>query len=155
MEKATVRAEENVSSIDRMLFAQLGRFTLGLSPAALILAYLDWLVHLAFAPGKKTELVEKSLRKMLRFAIYARQAATDPNTPPCIQPLPRDKRFAGSDWHRWPFNLYYQAFLLTQQWWHSATTRIARSDHPDQPRRHSAGADGLLRGGSCRRAPGV
>lgn len=68
MEKATVRAEENVSSIDRILFAQLGRFTLGLSPAALILAYLDWLVHLAFAPGKKTELVEKSLRKMLRFA---------------------------------------------------------------------------------------
>ena len=29
MEKATVRAEENVSSIDRILFAQLGRFTLG------------------------------------------------------------------------------------------------------------------------------
>jgi hypothetical protein len=38
MEKATVLAEDNVSSIDRMLFAQLGRFTLGLSPAALILA---------------------------------------------------------------------------------------------------------------------
>ena len=124
MEKATVRAEENVSSIDRMLFAQLGRFTLGLSPAALILAYLDWLVHLAFAPGKKTELAEKSLRKMLGFAVYARQAASDPNAPPCIEPLPQDKRFAGADWQRWPFNLYYQAFLLMQQWWHSATTGI-------------------------------
>jgi len=124
MENATVRSEEDVSSIDRMLFAHLGRFTLGLSPAALILAYLDWLVHLAFAPGKKTELVEKSLRKMLGFAVYARQAASDPNTPPCIEPLPQDKRFAGSDWQRWPFNLHYQAFLLMQQWWHNATTGI-------------------------------
>jgi len=71
MEKANARAEEDVSGIDRMLFAHLGRFTLGLSLAALILAYLDWLVHLAFAPGKKTEPVEKSLRKMLRFASSA------------------------------------------------------------------------------------
>jgi len=124
MEKANARAEEDVSGIDRMLFAHLGRFTLGLSPAVLILAYLDWLVHLGFAPGKKTELVEKSLRTMLRFAIYARQAATDPNTPPCIEPLPQDRRFAGVDWQRWPFNLYSQAFLLTQQWWHNATTGI-------------------------------
>ena len=124
MEKATVRAKENASSIDRMLFAQLGRVTLGLSPAALILAYLDWLVHLAFAPGKQTELVEKSLRKMLGFAVYARQVASDPNTPPCIEPLPQDKRFAGPEWQRWPFNLHYQAFLLTQQWWHNATTGI-------------------------------
>ena len=124
MEKATVRAEENASSIDRMLFAQLGRFTLGLSPAALILAYLDWLVHLAFAPGKQTELVEKSLRKMLAFAVYARQVASEPNTPPCIEPLPQDKRFAGPEWQRWPFNLHYQAFLLMQQWWHNATTGI-------------------------------
>jgi poly[(R)-3-hydroxyalkanoate] polymerase subunit PhaC len=117
-------AEENPSSLDRMIAAHLGRFTFGLSPAVLVLAYLDWLVHLAFAPGKNSRLVEKSLRKMLEFALYARQAATDPKTAPCIEPLPQDRRFAGEDWQRWPFNLHYQAFLLMQQWWHNATTGI-------------------------------
>jgi polyhydroxyalkanoate synthase len=117
-------AGENASSLDRMIAAHLGRFTFGLSPAVLVLAYLDWLVHLAFAPGKNSRLVENSLRRMLGFVMYARQAATDPKTPPCIEPLPQDRRFAGADWQGWPFNLHYQAFLLMQEWWHGATTGI-------------------------------
>ena len=124
METAKAPSERSVNSLDRMIAAQLGRFTFGLSPAVLILAYLDWLVHFAFAPGKQTELLEQSLRKMLRFAVYARQAVADPNTPPCIEPPPLDRRFAGSDWERAPFNLYYQGFLLMQEWWHEATTGI-------------------------------
>jgi polyhydroxyalkanoate synthase len=38
--------------------------------------------------------------------------------------LPQDKRFGGEAWQRWPYNLIYQSFLLTQQWWHSATTDV-------------------------------
>ena len=117
-------ADENVNSLDRVNAAHMGRFTFGLSPAVLILAYLDWLVHLGFAAGKKSELVENWLREMLRFALYARQAATDPKTPPCIEAPPQDRRFTGAEWQRWPFNLHYQAFLLMQQWWHHATTGI-------------------------------
>jgi polyhydroxyalkanoate synthase len=112
------------NSIDRMIAAYLGRFTFGLSPAVLILAYLDWLVHFGFARGKQAELAEQSLRKMLGFAVHAGQAAIDPNTPPCIEPLPQDRRFAASEWRRWPFSFHYQAFLLMQQWWHDATTGI-------------------------------
>ena len=44
--------------------------------------------------------------------------------PCCIEPLPQDKRFAGEGWHKWPYNLVHQAFLLHQQWWHNATTGI-------------------------------
>ncbi len=40
-------------SLDRALNAQLARFTPGISPAALIGAYMDWAVHLAMAPGKR------------------------------------------------------------------------------------------------------
>ena len=53
---------------DRSLHAAMARFTLGLSPAALMAAYLDWAVHLAAAPGKRLQLLDKAARKALRFA---------------------------------------------------------------------------------------
>ncbi len=115
---------EGPSSIDRLLHASLGRMTQGVSPPALALAYADWALHLAASPGKQQQLVEKALRKTTRLALHAARAATDPDTPPCIEPLPLDRRFRAEAWRRWPFNLTYQSFLLTQQWWHNATTGV-------------------------------
>ena len=48
---------------DRSLHAAVARFTAGLSPAALAQAYLDWATHLANAPGKQMQLVDKAMRK--------------------------------------------------------------------------------------------
>ena len=36
--------------------AMLGEFTGGLSPAALITAYVDWYIHLMASPDKQAEL---------------------------------------------------------------------------------------------------
>jgi hypothetical protein len=58
--------------IDRSLHAAIARFTGGISPAAIGNAYLDWAVHLAVAPGKHLQLVDKATRKAIRFANYAR-----------------------------------------------------------------------------------
>jgi polyhydroxyalkanoate synthase len=111
--------------IDRSLHAAAARFTMGLSPAALAKAYLDWATQLAFSPGKRLQLVDKATRKAVRFANYAgRSALQDGNAESCIEPLPQDRRFAGADWKKWPYNLIYQSFLLNQQWWHNATTGI-------------------------------
>ncbi len=110
--------------LDRLLHAAAGRLTAGLSPAALALAYVDWAMHLAAAPGKRWQLVEKAARKLVRFLTYAMRHAADSDVPPCIEPLPQDRRFSGELWRQWPFNLTYQAFLLQQQWWHNATTGI-------------------------------
>jgi len=111
--------------IDRSLHAAGARFTAGLSPAALAHAYLDWVTHLTYAPGKRLQLVDKATRKAVRFANYAsRCAVAGHEAPCCIEPLPQDKRFAGEGWHKWPYNLIHQAFLLNQQWWHNATTGI-------------------------------
>lgn len=113
-----------VSSLDRLLHATLGRFTLGISPAALWLAYADWAMHLSTSPGKCQQLAEKALRKVVRLLITTPRQLTGGPSSPCIEPLPQDHRFESADWQRPPFNLIYQAFLLNQQWWHSATTGV-------------------------------
>ena len=111
--------------VDRSLHAAFARFTLGLSPAALAKAYFDWATHLTFSPGKRIQLVDKAARKSVRFANYAFRCASEGGKAEhCIEPLPQDRRFAGEDWQKPPFNLIYQSFLLQQQWWHNATTGI-------------------------------
>jgi len=112
--------------VDRSLHATVARFTGGLSPAALAEAYLDWATHLAFAPGKRLALVDKAVRKSIRFANFAHRCALEGgSTQCCIEPLPQDRRFVGEAWQKWPFNFIYQSFLLQQQWWHNATTGIS------------------------------
>ena len=109
-------------TIDRMVSANLARGTGGISPAVLAMAYLDWLMHLGLSPGKQALLNEKAVRKMVRMMLYAFKSAQEPQTQPCIEPLPQDRRFDGEEWQHWPYNLIYQSFLLTQQWWYNATT---------------------------------
>jgi poly[(R)-3-hydroxyalkanoate] polymerase subunit PhaC len=111
--------------VDRSLHAAAARFTLGMSPAALAEAYLDWATHLAFSPGKRLQLIDKATRKAVRFTNYACRCASEGGQAPCcIEPLPQDRRFVGADWQKAPYNLIYQAFLLNQQWWHNATNGI-------------------------------
>lgn len=122
-------ADEHLSSegfraMTRLAAAMTGRMTFGLSPAALSLAFADWAFHLAGASGKQAELGVKAWRKLARFSAHALNATSDPAAPRCIEPLPGDERFAAPTWQQPPFRLWYQAFLLTQQWWHNATHEV-------------------------------
>ncbi|HET8852985.1 MAG TPA: alpha/beta fold hydrolase, partial [Ktedonobacteraceae bacterium] len=119
---------ESTSSLDRLVQAWQARFTGGLSPAALWLSYFDWLLHLSNSPGSQARLIEQAWRDAMLLTTYAAHCV-DPQTPPCAQPRPQDRRFAGADWQRWPFNLFSQGFLLTEQWWQSATTGISGVSH--------------------------
>ncbi|MFC7047600.1 PHA/PHB synthase family protein [Emcibacter nanhaiensis] len=112
-------------AFDRTVHAAVARSTAGLSPMALTNAWMDWAVHLAFSPGKQAELVNKAARKTARLATHAAKCAlSEGDHKPCIEPLPQDKRFSDEAWHKWPYNLMYQSFLLNQQWWHNATTGV-------------------------------
>ena len=115
--------EGQLLGLDRLVHAQTAQFTSGLSPGALAVAYADWWIHLASSPGKQMQLAVKSARKSARWALYAWLCALG-DTPPCIEPLPQDRRFEAPAWHHWPYNLIHQAFLLQQQWWHNATTDV-------------------------------
>ena len=111
--------------LNRTTHASLSKFTLGLSPASLMAAYFDWLIHLIAAPGKQIQLTEKAVRKSIRLQRFiaecaARQSGADNR----IEPLPQDRRFTGEEWQQWPFNVFYQSHLLAQQWWHVATTGV-------------------------------
>ncbi|HJV62146.1 MAG TPA: alpha/beta fold hydrolase [Albitalea sp.] len=122
-EPPDIRTSEPTEGFDRWLHAQLGRRTGGVSPAALLLAYADWLSHFALSPAKQAELMQKAWRKCARLALYLPHASSA-EEPPCIEPLPQDRRFSHPAWKTWPFNLWSQSFLLTQQWWHNATTGV-------------------------------
>jgi polyhydroxyalkanoate synthase len=93
-----------LSGMDKMVHSTISRFTLGISPAALMLAYLDWLVHLGISPAKQLELVQKALRKTVRFYVYAFRCAAKSGAQPCIEPLPQTSGSAERSGET-PFNL--------------------------------------------------
>ncbi|WP_262298282.1 PHA/PHB synthase family protein [Microvirga sesbaniae] len=108
--------------LDRVIHASAARVTSGLSPAALAEAYLDWVVHLAFSPGKQLKLTVKAARKLGRIGEQAlKETMTPGKAEPCIAPLPQDRRFSAPEWREYPYSLIYQSFLLQQEWWHNAT----------------------------------
>jgi polyhydroxyalkanoate synthase len=113
--------------------AATARFTAGLSPMAMIGAYMDWAAHVAFAPGKQMRLAEKAMKKALRLANYASRCAfRHDGVEACIVPLPQDRRFVGPAWQAPPYNVIYQSFLLTQQWWHNAMTGVRGVTRQDE-----------------------
>jgi polyhydroxyalkanoate synthase subunit PhaC len=112
------------ANLDRLLHAWQARITGGVAPTSLTLALLDWAVHLAGSPGAQQRLADKAVRKAGRLAAHVAERWRDPAAPACIEPLPQDHRFDDPAWRQWPFDILVQAFLLSQQWWHNATTGV-------------------------------
>lgn len=118
---ADASALESFRALDRIYEASVAPLSGGLSPVAMSLAYYDWMVHLANAPGKRAELAWKWWQKTLQFGQSTAVALVDPDAPPAVEPLPGDYRFRDEGWQGWPYRFWSQAFLMTQQWWHNAT----------------------------------
>jgi len=99
------------NQLDRSLHAIEARFTGSLSPISLTLAFLDWGLHLANAPGRRFELGRKAFQQYVRLAQPAHWT----------QPAPNDYRFQNEAWTQAPYNVMSQAFLLAEEWWREAT----------------------------------
>ncbi|RYF82863.1 MAG: alpha/beta fold hydrolase [Comamonadaceae bacterium] len=89
------RKDDEVSEphneLDRSLHATWGRLGGGMSPAALMLAWSDWVLHFATQHGHAAEV---ALREANLFT----------------EPLAHDPRLAAHDWSAWPFSPYRNVF---------------------------------------------
>lgn len=103
------------AAMDLYANAWLGQLTGAISPVALAAAWQDWASHLLLSPSKMLELGTQATSNWQRWM----QSSTC-----AIQPLAQDKRFNGPEWQTWPYRQISQGFLLTQQWWHRATTGV-------------------------------
>lgn len=110
---------------DRVLHAMLAHTTGGISPAALLLAYVDWLSHLAASPQRQMEIAQNAALDASRFVESASHYFSPGRGPwSLIKPQSMDRRFSAPEWEAPPFNLFAQAFLLAQRWWHNASTGV-------------------------------
>ena len=109
--------------LDRWAHTQLSPFTRGVSTASLRMAFEDWATHLSLNPAEQLKLLQLAVQSMQQLCNYAAQAQKK-DCKPCIEPMVHDTRFSHPSWQAWPFNAISQSFLLTQQWWHEATTGV-------------------------------
>lgn len=122
---APAQQETETYQADRAFHAMLARLSGGISPVALLLAYTDWLSHLAISPHRQIEISQEAAANANKL-VGAAQRAFSPGQRPwaLIEPQPQDRRFARPEWEKPPFNLMAQAFLLGEQWWHDATRGV-------------------------------
>ena len=116
---------------DRAFHAMLARVTGGISPVALSLAWLDWGTHLAAAPERRMQMFRNGLRDT-GMLLQAVAHATSQKPWSVIEPQGRDRRFKDPQWETAPFNLLAQAFLLSERWWHDATTGVRGVSHANE-----------------------
>jgi len=116
-------AEVVTSAFDREFLAKLGELS-PMSPASFAETYLDWFFHLAFLPGKQLSLMENGLRKSMKLFDYSLGVTLGINKECCINPRINDRRFKDLEWQTWPYNIYQQAFLLTEEWWNETTSTV-------------------------------
>lgn len=127
MDPSKVYAE----AIDQSLQTAIGKATGGLSPAAIMLAFMDWGTHLMIHPAKQLELADlfaKGYWHMMRqFIGHCSGDATGEFAP--ITP-PQDRRFNNEAWQAFPYSFVYESFLLMQNWWQTAAKDVRGvSDH--------------------------
>jgi polyhydroxyalkanoate synthase len=93
------RPEGEAYQADRAFHAMLARLSGGISPVALLLAYTDWLSHLATSPQRQIEISQEALMDARRV-FEAAQHFFSPGQRPwtLVKPQAQDKRFGRPEW---------------------------------------------------------
>lgn len=74
------------------------RCTGDLSPAAGLLAWYGWALHLSLSPGKQRSLIEKGCTSSDALHATSQHAASNHGCPTCIELSEQDRRFEAPAW---------------------------------------------------------
>ena len=85
---------QSFDNLDRLLHAFQARLTAGVSLAAVAAARMDWLAHLANAPGRQLSLAQKAAFDGGQLAAFAARALAGPTAEPPFAAKDDDRRFA-------------------------------------------------------------
>ena len=87
-------------------------------------------MHLATSPGKQIALAQLAATQAQALGQYMRERlqAAPHQEQVLVEPPAQDRRFVDPAWRKWPFCLWQQSFLLTQQWWDAATHGVRGVD---------------------------
>lgn len=131
----TNRIEEKpqyMENFDRFLQTAVGRTANGISPAALMLAFVDWSSHLALQPSKQVQLfdlAQENLNHLMRLYVNHLTGDASGEYVTLSPTTVKDKRFIDKSWQQFPYSFIYENFLLWQNWWHVAATDVRGVSH--------------------------
>ncbi len=116
--------DEAAENMNQEFRAAIAKITKGMSPVALINAYVDWLGHLSLSPGKQLQLMQSLANKVYLLGTYTAESMSDSGekTPP--PSTIKDRTFSSEGWQAFPFNFFSQSYLLAQQWFKEATGNV-------------------------------
>ena len=122
--RIAVPHEHAYQALDRGTMAALAPFTAGMSPHAMIDAWADWVMHLARAPGRQLELIERAQTNAIRLARYGAEAMLGGAPEKPFAPRAWDTRWRHEGWEKPPFGFWQQGFLAVHDWWDAATADL-------------------------------
>ena len=113
IEKSAILDEETAGNLDKEFRAALSKTTKGMSPIALINAYIDWLAHLSISPGKQLLLLQSLFRKLSKIVKFGISSARGK---PVENPSKLEERVFNTEaWQGFPFNLFSQSYLMVKE----------------------------------------
>jgi polyhydroxyalkanoate synthase len=121
-------------ALDRAVMAAMARMTGGVSPHAVADAWTDWWLHMARAPGRQLELLERAQQNGLKLINHSWDALLGHQTTAPFAPKAHDTRWTHPDWAKPPYSLWQQGFLATQDWWDHATDDLRGLRHKSAER---------------------
>lgn len=114
---------------DRLWHAAVGEFTTGLSPAAIALAYADWLIHLGMSPNRQMEMLQQGGQRWIEWAIGAFQYRIGKKGACYPVDTRFHERYQHAGWQCWPYNLLATAHLSAEEWWEEASQIYGMTPH--------------------------
>ena len=106
---------EAAQHLDQTLHSLWAKSSMGLSPIAMTLAYMDWAMHLGSSPGQQMLQAQQSWTD---FQQHLQGASEE-----------KDPRFLDASWQQWPFSAFKESYKAQANHWLRSTQVEGMSEH--------------------------